>query len=110
MALSQERRKEALSFLVDHHRDLLLRHRQELLVKISVLALRDSLLETLLEQTATGLHAICGGQRSLLLRQRKDEPLAEYVEGHWQPLGFDPDGNRFLRVGQRDPPLGLLRR
>ncbi|HRD65741.1 MAG TPA: ATP-binding protein [Candidatus Competibacter sp.] len=97
MALSQERRKEALSFLVDHHRDLLLRHRQELLVKISVLALRDSLLETLLEQTAIGLHAICGGQRSLLLRQRKDEPLAEYVEGRWQPLGFDPDGNRFLR-------------
>lgn len=102
MALSPERCKDTLPFLVDRRRDPLLRHRQELLVEISVLALRDSLLETLLEQTAAGLHDLCGGQRSLLLRQRKDEPPTGYVEGRWQTLEFDADGDRFLRSALAD--------
>ena len=76
MALSQAICSDSPAFLVDR-RNPLPCQRQELLVEISVLALRDSLLETLLEQAATGLHT-CGGQRSLLLRQRKDEwPIAE---------------------------------
>lgn len=72
MALSQAICSDSPAFLVDR-RNPLPRQRQELLVEISVLVLRDSLLE----QAAAGLHT-CGGQRSLLLRQRKDEwPIAE---------------------------------
>ncbi len=41
-------------------------------VESGVLALRGGLLETLLERAAAGLYT-CGGQRSLLLRQREDE-------------------------------------
>lgn len=97
MALSQAICSDSPAFLVDR-RNPLPRQRQELLVEISVLALRDSLLESLLEQAATGLHA-CGGQRSLLLRQRKDEWPAVYLRGRWQVLELGPGGNESLRSG-----------
>ncbi len=96
MALSRELCNDTPPFLVDRRRSSLLRRRQEeLLVEISVLALRDSLLETLLEQAAAGLHA-CAGQRSLLLRRRKDEWPTVYAHGCWQALQLGPGGGQCL--------------
>jgi signal transduction histidine kinase len=95
MALSRELCNDTPPFLVDRRRDPLLSRRQELLVEISVLALRDSLLDTLLEQAAAGLHA-CGGQRSLLLRRRNDEWPMMYAAGRWQTLQLGPGGDRAL--------------
>ena len=96
MALSRELCNDTPPFLVDRRRSSLLRRRQEeLLVEISVLALRDSLLETLLEQAAAGLHA-CAGQRSMLLRRRKDEWPTVYAHGCWQALQLGPGGGQCL--------------
>ncbi len=78
---SQELCDDAPLFLVDHRRDALPRQRRESLVESGVLALRDGLLKTLLERAATGLYT-CGDQRSLLLRQLKNEwPIAEIEVG-----------------------------
>ncbi|MEI2743013.1 MAG: ATP-binding protein [Candidatus Competibacter sp.] len=95
MAFLQEPYGDAPPFLTDRRRNPLLRQRQELLVEVSVLALRDSLLDTLLEQAVAGLRC-CGGQRSLLLRRRKDECPAVYSRGCWQALQLGPDGLQTL--------------
>lgn len=84
-------------FLIERRCSPLSLHRIELLVNISVLALRDSLLETLLEQTVAGLHT-CGGQRGLLFRQSTDEPPTVYAQGDWQALSFETDCNKTLHT------------
>ena len=72
MALLQELCNDAPPFLADRCRNPFPRRRRALSVASSVLALRDRLLETLLEQAPAGLHR-CGGQRGLLPRWRRDE-------------------------------------
>ncbi|MBL8251157.1 MAG: hypothetical protein JNK31_05775 [Candidatus Competibacter sp.] len=95
MTVLQEPCRDPSPFLADRRRDQLLRRRQELLVEISVLALRESLLDTLLEQAAAGLRG-CGGQCSVLLRRREGEGPTVYRHGGWRALPSDTDGGRAL--------------
>ncbi|MBK8183108.1 MAG: hypothetical protein IPK63_09480 [Candidatus Competibacteraceae bacterium] len=98
MTLSQELCNDTLPpFLVDRRSNPMPGHRIELLVEISVLALRDCLLETLLEQATASLQSF-GGQRSLLFRQPKNEQPTMYSQGRWRELDLELGCDQSLRA------------
>ena len=72
MALLQELCSDAPPFLADCRRNPFPCRRRALLVASSVPILRDSTLETLLEQATAGSQR-CGGQRGLPPQRRQDE-------------------------------------